>query len=151
MKKELIDTNKLTADLQSRYPNAGIKSIEVDNTTGKSTFVLEPNKQNLAFLDKPGMAIKPHVYRGAEYASTINRDFVSRQTLDLGLAKSPYEEDPKTLYKKADEFYYTDPLLGSVTNVLASLSMKGFENDIDDENINNSMILGRLTLILINY
>lgn len=135
MTKELFDTNKLTADLQAKYPNAGIKSIEVDNTTGKSIFVLEPNKQNLAFLDKPGMAIKPRVYRGAEHASTINRDFVSRQTLDLGLAKSPYEEDPKALYKKADEFYYTDPLLGSVTNVLASLSMKGFENDIDDDNI----------------
>lgn len=135
MTDEIFDTSKLTADLQTRYPNAGIKAIEVDNTTGKSTFVLEPNKQNLAFLEKPGMAIKPHVYRGAEKASTINRDFISRQTLDLGLAKSPYTEDPKALYKQADEFYYTDPLIGSVTNILASLAMKGFENDIDDDNI----------------
>lgn len=134
MAKETIDTNKLTADLQSKYPNAGIKSIEVDNTTGKSTFVLEPTKQNLAFLDKPGQAIKPHVY-GRETAATINRDFLSRQTLDLGLSKSPYAEDPKALYKQADEYYYTDPLIGSVTNILASLSMKGFENDIDDANI----------------
>lgn len=134
MSKDLIDTNKLTADLQAKYPNAGIKSIEVDDRTGKSTFLLEPTKQNLAFLSKPGQAIKPHVY-GREFGSTINRDFLSRQTLDLGLAKSPYEEDPKTLYKQADQFYYTDPLIGSVTNILASLSMKGFENDIDDENI----------------
>lgn len=134
MAKEIIDTNKLTADLQARYPNAGIKSIEVDQETGKSTFVLEPTKQNLAVLDKPGMAIKPHVY-GRETAATINRDFMSRQNLDLALQKSPYVEDPKTLFKKADEYYYTDPLLGSVTNILSSLSMKGFENDIDDENI----------------
>ncbi|MCK5764229.1 MAG: hypothetical protein KAH05_08920 [Clostridiales bacterium] len=134
MTNDIVDTNKLTADLQAKYPNAGIKSIEVDDTTGKSTFLLEPTKQNLAFLEKPGQAIKPHVY-GREYGSTINRDFISRQTLDLGLAKSPYDEDPKTLYKQADQFYYTDPLLGSVINMLASLSMKGFENDIDDENI----------------
>lgn len=135
MTKETFDTNKLTADLQSKFPNAGIKSIEVDDASGKSTFVLEPTKQNLAFLEKPGQAIKPHVYRGAEYASTINRDFISRQTLDLGLAKSPYEEDPQALYKQADGFYYTDPLIGSVTNILSSLAMKGFENDIDDDNI----------------
>lgn len=134
MTEEIIDTNKLTADLQSKFPNAGIKSVEVDGTTGKSTFVLEPTNQNLAFLDKPGMAIKPHVY-GRETAATINRDFLSRQTLDLSMAKSPYEEEAQSLYKQADEFYYTDPLIGSVTNILASLAMKGFENDIDDENI----------------
>lgn len=133
MKKELIDVNKLTADLQTKYPGAGIQSIEVDESRGTSTFTLSPNKQNLAFLDKPGAAIKPHVF--SEKAATINRDFVSRQNLDLGLAKSPYAEDPKTLYTKADELYYTEPLLGSTINVLASLAMKGFENDIDDENI----------------
>lgn len=135
MTDELFDTNKLTADLQAKYPNAGIKAIEVDKATGKSTFVLEPNKRNLAFLDKPGMAIKLHTYGASEQASTISRDPMSRQMLDLALSTNPYEEDPKTLYKRADEFYYTDPLIGSVTNILASLSMKGFENDIDDLNI----------------
>jgi len=127
------DINKLTADLQSKYPNAGIKSIEVDETSGKSVFLLEPNKRNLAILDKPGVAIKPHVYQAS--AATINRDYMSRQNLNLAITKSAYQEDPKTLYKKADEYYYTDPLLGSVVNVLSSLSMKGFENDIDDDNI----------------
>lgn len=133
MSKDTIDVNKLTADLQTRYPGAGIQSIEVDEHKGTSTFMLSPNKQNLAFLDKPGQAIKPHVFK--ESAATINRDFMSRQNLDLSLAKSPYAEDPKALYKRADELYYIDPLLGSTTNILASLAMKGFENDIDDENI----------------
>ena len=128
-----LDTQKLTADLQSKYPNAGIKSIEIDESTGKSTFLIEPNKRNLAILDKPGVAIKPHIYQAS--AATINRDFVSRQNLNLAISKSPYQEDPKNLFKKADELYYTDPLLGSVTNMLASLAMKGFENDIDDPNI----------------
>jgi len=133
MTKDIIDTNKLTADLQAKYPNAGIQSIKVDESTGTSTFMVTPTKQNLAFLDKPGQAIKPHVYSTS--AATMNRDFMSRQNLDLAVSKSAYEEDPKALYKKADEFYYIDPLLGSTTNVLASLSMKGFENDIDDPNI----------------
>lgn len=127
------DIKKLTADLQTKYPNAGIKSIEIDESTGKSIFLLEPNSKNLAILDKPGMAIKPHVYSAA--GSTINRDYMSRQNLNLATSKSPYQEDPKTLFKKADEYYYTDPLIGSVTNILASLAMKGFENDIDDPNI----------------
>jgi len=133
MTNDTIDTHKLTADLQQKYPNAGIESIEIDEVSGKSTFMLTPNKQNLAFLDKPGMAITPHVH--SESAATVNRDFMSRQTLDLAVSKSAYDEDPKALFKKADEFYYTDPLLGSTTNILASLAMKGFENDIDDPNI----------------
>jgi hypothetical protein len=134
-KNNILDTNKLAADLKEKYPNAGIRSVEIDENTGRSTFMLEPNKRNLAILDKPGMAIKPRVY--SESAATISRDFMSRQNLDLSTGKSPYEEEAKELFKKADEYYYTVPLLGSVTNVLASLAMKGFENDIDDDNIKN--------------
>lgn len=134
-KNNTIDTNKLTADLKEKYPNAGIRSVEIDESTGRSTFLIEPNKRNLAVLDKPGMAIKPRVF--SESAATISRDFMSRQNLDLSMSKSPYEEEAKELFRKADEYYYTIPLLGSVTNVLASLAMKGFENDIDDENIKN--------------
>ena len=133
MSSDIIDVNKITAELKEKYPNAGIKSIEINESKGTSTFYLEPTQQNLAFLEKPGQAIKPHVYRAQ--ASTLNRNFITRQDLELGLSKSPYEEEGPTLFKKADELYYTDPLLGSVVNILASLAMKGFENDIDDTNI----------------
>ena len=133
MTTDKIDINKLTADLKTKYPNAGINSIEIDESSGTSTLYLTPTKQNLAFLDKPGAAINPHIYRSS--AATINRDAISRGDLDLGLSKSPYEADPLDLFKEADRLYYTHPLLGSVINVLASLAMKGFENDIDDENI----------------
>lgn len=133
MTTDQIDINKITADLKTKYPNAGIKSIEVNNDIGTSTLYLTPTKQNLAFLDRPGAAIKPHVYRDS--ASTISRDAITRGDLDLGISKSPYEYDAIDLFKEADRLYYTNPLLGSVINVLASLAMKGFENDIDDENI----------------
>lgn len=133
MSNEIIDINKLTAELKDKYPNAGIRSIEVNESKGTSTFYLTPTDQNLAFLDKPGQAIKPRVY--SANASTLNRNFLTRQDLELGLSKNPYEEDATVLFKKADELYYTDPLIGSVVNILASLAMKGFENDIDDSNI----------------
>lgn len=133
MSSEIIDVNKITAELKEKYPNAGIKSIEINEAKGTSTFYLTPTEQNLAFLEKPGQAIKPRVYQ--ERASTLNRNFLTRQDLELGLSKSPYEEEGPSLFKKADELYYTDPLLGSVVNILASLAMKGFENDIDDANI----------------
>lgn len=128
-----LDTKQLTDELKAKYPNAGIEHIEVDQSTGQSTFMLRPTKQNLAFSDKAGVAVKPHVF--SEAGSTMNRDFMTRQTLDLASPKSPYEEDSKELFKIADKYYYSDPLVGSVTNILSSLSMKGFENDIDDENI----------------
>jgi len=128
-----LDTKQLTDKLKAKYPNAGIEHIEIDNSTGQSTFTLKPTKQNLAFSDKAGVSIKPRVF--SETGTTVNRDFMTRQTLDLASAKNPADEDPKDLFKKANQYYYSDPLLGSVTNILASLSMKGFENDIDNENI----------------
>jgi hypothetical protein len=39
MDKKSID--KVTAELQTRFPDAGIRSIEVDEVSGKSTFLLE--------------------------------------------------------------------------------------------------------------
>jgi len=129
MKQE--ELNKLTGELNEKFPDVGIQSITVDEKTGKSTFLLQPNKKNLAFLEKT--AIVPHVYK--EKASTINRDAIQRSVLDLGASKSAYDETPENAFKRAIKYYYNDGLVGSVTNFLASMSCKGFENDIDDPNI----------------
>ena len=131
--KDKIDLQKLTADLKEKYPDAGITSVDVDTNSGKATFLLSPNKKNLAVLEKPGMAIQQRVHQA--HGSTITRDALTRQSLHLMSPTSPYEMDAKSLFKKADEYYYTDPLLGSVVNTLSSMSMKGFELDIDDKNI----------------
>jgi hypothetical protein len=124
--------NKITAELQSRYPDAGIKSVEVDATSGKSTFYIQPTKGNLAFLKNPGV---PRPYR--DKASTITRDSLSRNLLDLVNDKDVYEEDPKKLYERAIKYYYAEPVVGSVLNFLSSIACKGFENDIDDLDIKN--------------
>ena len=125
-------TNKITAELQEKYPDVGIRSISVDESAGTTTFLLNPTKKALAFLDSP---LVPHTYK--EKSSTITRDFLSRSYLDLASNKDPFDEDPKILYEKAMRYYYTEPIVGSVINTLSSLACKGFENDIDDPNIKN--------------
>jgi hypothetical protein len=130
MEKEALE--KVTNDIKERYPEIGIRSIEVNNTTGQSTFYIEPTKKSLAFLDAGKGGVTPRVFN--ERASVITRDYVQRQNLDL-IGKDAYTEDPKESFKRAIRYYYVDPLVGASTNILANLSRKGFENDIDDENI----------------
>lgn len=128
--------NDITDILQNKYPDVGIKSIEVNEKTGQSTFYVQPTKKSLAFIDaNKGGGITPRM-SNKERAATINRDYVQRSVLDLSKA-DPFTEDPKESYDRAIQYYYTDPLVGSATNVLAALARKGFENDIDDPNIKN--------------
>ncbi len=130
MNKKTID--KITSDLQDRYPDAGIRSIEVDKSKGQTSIYIDPSEKSLAFLKNPGV---PHVYR--DKASTITRDALSRSSLSLASAKDTYEEDPKKLYERALKYYYVEPLVGSTLNLLSSVACKGFENDIDDKDIKN--------------
>lgn len=125
--------NKITADIQNRYPAAGIQRIDVNEDSGQSTIYMTPSDKNLAFLEKN--ASVPHVYRAK--ASTVTRDALSRNYLDLGLDKDVYTDEPKNLYKKALKYHYTEPIVGTVNNTLSSLACKGFENDIDDPEIKN--------------
>lgn len=114
---------KVTTELKEKYPDIGLKSIEVDDSTGKAMFYLQPTPKSLAFLKQ-------------EKAAIVRRDVIDRAVLDLG-KKDAYTEDPKELFKRAMRYYYVDPLVGTVTNLLANLSAKGFEHDIDDDNIKN--------------
>lgn len=125
--------NKITTELKTKFPDVGIKSIEVNEKTGQSTFYLEPTRKALAFIDaKSGGGITSRTFK--ERAAVITRDMTSRTNLDLA-PKDPYTEDPKESFKRAIKYYYTDPLVGSAINILANLAKKGFENDIDDPKI----------------
>ena len=132
MKTDTLE--KVTASLKDKYPDVGIKTIEVNDTTGQATFYIEPTKKSLSFLDATKGGVVPHVYR--DKAATITRDYVQRQNLDLA-QKDPYTEEPTESFQRAIRYYYTDPLVGAATTLLANLARKGFENDIDDENIKN--------------
>jgi len=133
MNDDLVNNiDKITADLKEKYPDIGIRSIEVNPDKGTASFYLNPTKKALAFLDKPGSAVIPHVYK--ERAAVITRDFVERTVLDLA-HKDPYTEDPKESFERAKKYYYTEPIIGITINLLAGLAAAGFENDIDDDNI----------------
>lgn len=128
MKDERI--KEITTSLKEKYPDLGIRKIEVGED-GKSSFYLDPTNKTLAFLDK-GKGVIPHMFR--EKSATITRDAIDRNVLDL-IQKDPYEDTAQNLFKKADRYYYTDPIVGATVNLLATLSVKGFEHDIDDPNI----------------
>lgn len=128
---------KVTNTLKEKYPDIGIKSIEVNPNKGTSTFYLEPNNKTLAFLDQDSKVGPGVIPKLRAKGSTITRDSITRSVLDLGLKKDAYDEDPKKCYERAIRYYYTDPIIGSATNLLASLATKGFSLDVDDENIKN--------------
>ncbi len=128
--KDNLET--ITKNLSEKYPEIGIRSIDVDDS-GKATFLLSPTKKSLAFLEANEGSL---ILKNRSTAATVNRDYLQRTNLDLS-SKDPYTEDPKETFKRAMRYYYTDPLVGATTNVLANLARKGFENDIDDPNIKN--------------
>jgi len=127
--------NKVTADLQKKYPEVGIKAISVDEKSGQSTFLLDPKPKTLAYLEAGGVVPKQF----KDKAAVINRDTLDRTFLDLAQthAKDPIQQTAQERFENAINYYYTVPELGSTVNLLAGLASKGFEHDIDDENIKN--------------
>jgi hypothetical protein len=127
--------NKVTADLQDKYPDVGIKSISIDEKTGKSTFLLDPKPRTLAYLERGGIVPKEFKDR----AAVLTRDTLDRTLLDLQQqhAKDPLQQTPKERFENAIGYYNTVPELGTTVNLLAGLASKGFEHDIDDDNIKN--------------
>jgi hypothetical protein len=132
MRKDTLE--KVTNKLKEQYPDIGLNSIEVNDKTGQAIFHLQPKKE-LAFLDKNKSIVNTRM-TPQEKAATIRRDAVDRTVLDLA-KKDVTTETPEELFKRAIKYYYMDPLVGTTTNLLANLSYKGFENDVDDPNIKN--------------
>jgi hypothetical protein len=130
---------KITSDLQSKYPEVGIKAISVDEKTGQSTFFLDPKPKTLAFLEHGGVIPKGLSPGMREKAAVVTRDTMDRTFLDLAQihAKYPMQQTPKERIENAISYYHTVPELGSTVNLLAGLASKGFEHDIDDEQIKN--------------
>jgi len=121
---------KITKDLQSKYPDIGIHKIELDDNTGKASFYMKPTNKVLASLPSS----KAVNLRLPEMAATLRRDAVDRSTLDL-IKKSPYEDDPKSIFTRAMKYYFENDVYGSHIDILTNFAAKGFENDIDDDKI----------------
>jgi len=124
---------KITADLKEKYPEAGIRKIEVDESSGKSTFFLRPSQKALATLP-PELAMRLRMSE-SEKASVLRRDWLTRSDLDLSIAESPSTQDPKESYKRSMRYYYDFDMYGTHIDILTNFAAKGFENDIDDKKI----------------
>ncbi len=128
------ELGNITEQIKNKFPEVGIRSIEVDESSGKATFLVNPTNKSLAFLDNntTNPSVTP---RFRSQSSTLTRDSISRSVLDLGLKKDAYSLDAPTCFKKAARYYYTDPVIGASTNLLASIATKGFSLDVDDADI----------------
>lgn len=128
----MVDIDKITAELKEKHPDLGISKIEVDESSGKSSFFIRPTK-HLPFLERGGEAIKPRI--NSESGSVIRRRSIDRSTLDLVSPNPVSTEDPIELFRLADKYYKEEGVVGASINLLATLACKGFENDIDDDAI----------------
>lgn len=122
---------KITADLKDKYPDVGIQKIEVDESTGKSVFYLNPNQRVLASIStNKGGGLSPRIAT----AATVRRDVLSTSYLDLAKT-APSADDPHNLFKRSIQYYTDFDIYGSHIDVLTNLASKGFENDLDDDKI----------------
>jgi len=126
----MVDIDNITNNLKEKYPELGIAKLDIDESKGTSTFYMRPTK-SLPFITENGGGITPR----REVAATIKRSPIDRSYLDLATKTSPYNANPKDLFTTAMTYYKENPLVGSAINTMVFLSAKGFENDIDDEEI----------------
>jgi hypothetical protein len=124
------ELGKVTKELNTRYPDIGIHKIELDDNTGKASFFMKPTNKVLASLPND----KAVNLRVSETAATLRRDAIDRSALDL-IKRSPYEDDPKNIFKRAMKYYFENDVYGSHIDILTNFAAKGFENDIDDDKI----------------
>lgn len=127
----------ITTMLKEKYPDIDLRSVEIDEVRGTSTLYVGNSPQmdkTVASLSSRGI-VSPNMHKST--ASTIYRDALDRSVLDLLVKDNAYRLDPVEAYKKAIEYYYIDPVIGSSVNLLSNLATRGFENDIDDDNIKN--------------
>lgn len=128
----MVDIDNITNSLKEKYPDLGISKLDIDESKGTSTFYMSP-KKSLPYLTEKAGAIIPRT----EVAATVRRSPIDRGYLDLSTKTSPYNANPKDLFTTAMTHYKQDPLVGPAVNMLVFLSAKGFENDIDDDEIKN--------------
>ena len=145
--------DKLKDDLKkiaSKYDNLDVKSAHYDDATGQLEMRVAvkggPQADSLPegvqvlyqesaadIIPDSEYAVKP-LYSSQAARSLLEIDPLARQDLDL-LKPSVLQDDPQAIYQRSLDYYRSKPIYGASINVLTNFASKGFENDIDDENI----------------
>lgn len=150
----MADNNNLEKELNeiaSKYDNLEMRSADYNEETGQL-------KMTLGVRGGPEIPSLPHevesVYREESAAdlmsdnpilpasyTTANRRLLELDPLtrgDLDLAKpSVLRDEPQDIYQRSIDYYRSKDIYGTHINILTNFAAKGFENDIDDENIKN--------------
>lgn len=142
------------ANIASKYRNLEVRSANYDEGSGQLHLALGVKggptsdrmplpdgvdildiKQNSTadiIADNP---ISP-IYQTTASRRLIELDPLSRGDLDL-VKPSVLKDSPQSIYQRSIDYYRTKDVYGSHINILTNFASKGFENDIDDDNIKN--------------
>ena len=148
-KKDGIDLKTIKDNLSATYNNVNIHDV-IDNQDGSMSIVLSGEQGNLdkaltsfnkgTFNSLP-MIDKEDAHKlrrlRTERSSTIRRNPLSNDYLDIAVKPSVSKSKPHDLYKRAMEYYKTEDVYGSSIDLLTNFASKGYKNDIDDPNIRN--------------
>jgi len=144
------DIKKSLKDIASKYNNLDVKSAHYDEQSGQLEMRVAVKggpqvaelpegvkllyEESAADLvpDSEG-AFQP-IYNARASRSLLELDPLQRSDLDL-LKPSVLSDEPRDIYQRSIDYYRTRPIYGSSINILTNFAAKGFENDIDDENI----------------
>jgi len=142
------DLKSAIEEMASKYDNMDVLSSEYDEEKGQLTMKVSlaggPRVAELPSgveeVERDEMVGSVSSLAGGGYSSAAMRrlelDPLTR--MDLDLAKpSILTSDPQSIFARSIDYYRTRPVYGSAIIALTNFASKGFENDIDDENIKN--------------
>lgn len=141
----MSDVKKELAELVSKHDNLEIIDAAYDGNGKLSARVRL--KTNVPVTNLPegvelvgtednlrGVHLPAREFAGSP--TVINRDILTRDYLDLA-DQSYLNMEPQQVYQQAIDYYRTKGVYGSIVDILSNFASKGFENDIDDQNIKN--------------
>ncbi len=137
------DLKKELDGIASKYENMEVRSASFDEEKGQLTMELSlAGGPQIGELPEGVEVVSPADMIGdvrpLSYAAgslrRIDVDPLLRSDLDLAKT-SVLQDEPQQIYARSIEYYRSKEVYGSAINALTNFASKGFENDIDDNNI----------------
>lgn len=125
-----MDLDKVMREINSKYKNINVDSIEAGEKKGTYTMRLKPH---MAYLD-PRNTDLPLDYRHKLSSSVIYKDFLRRSDLDLA-KQDVIDGKPHKLYETVQEYTWSKSVFGSFIDVLVYFASSGFYNDSKDPKV----------------
>jgi len=151
MDKTNLDLTQIKNRLDAKFRNVNIHDI-IDNEDGSMSILVSGHEDHLDTAlsmmntETPTYKSLPAIDREdahklrrtrMETASSIRRDPLGGDYLDLTKKPSVTTAKPQELYKRAMEYYKSQDVYGSAIDLMTNFASKGLRNDIDDPNIKN--------------